>query len=210
MLELRGQPFLDKQTLVGACLKLPLALDPLRLQAEVSALPPSVWGTTDGRVGVHRVTESVFLRGHAPAEGDLPVTERPPLAHLPYVREIIEKLIPAVAMRCLLALLPPGGRIASHIDRAPYFSQTIRLHMPVVSNENAVMFCAGYKYRMHPGEIWALNNCAPHSVWNGDTDLARIHLICDFLLSEDLSALLRNGQRDLGELEHAAVNPVAI
>src|SRR5271165_3662501 len=134
MLELPGQPLLDKTTLIGSCMRLPLRFDAARLQAEIDALPLYFWGTQGGRVGVHRIAEAVFLRGYAPAEGSLPIEDRPALGLLPYVREIIEARIPAAAQRCLLARLPGGAQIAPHIDRAIYFAQTVRLHLPVATH----------------------------------------------------------------------------
>jgi hypothetical protein len=199
MLDIPGQPMLDKGELVGACARLPVQVDAARLQAEVSGLPASSWGTTGGRVGVHRAAEAVFLRGYAPAEGDKPIVDRPPLAQLPYARFIITTLIAAPAQRCLLARLPAGGSVAPHIDRAPYFSQTIRVHVPVETHESAWMLCAGQCYQMRPNEVWALNNCAEHAVWNAHATLARTHLICDFLPSAELLALLAGAERGLGQ-----------
>ncbi len=198
MLELPGQPVLDKLALIGACLRLQVQFDAVRLASEVDALPVGAWGTTGGRVGVHLVAESVFLRGHAPAEGNLPIKDRPALSLLPYVREIIESGIPAPVMRCLLARLPPGACIAPHVDRAPYFSQTVRLHIAVTSHERVFMLCAGQCYVMRPGELWALNNSVFHGVWNADPGVSRTHLICDFLPTPELEALLRAGERNLG------------
>jgi Aspartyl/Asparaginyl beta-hydroxylase len=200
VLELPGQAFLDKATLIGACIRLPLLFDVARLTAEVESLPPTVWGTTGGRVGVHRATEALFLRGHAPAEGDLAIEDRPALATLPYISDIVQRQIPAPPMRCLLARLPAGGRIPTHIDRAPYFAQTVRLHIPITSHERAYMICAGQRYVMRPGEAWALNNSAPHAVWNADQFRERIHLICDFLPTAQLFGLLAAGERNLGKL----------
>jgi hypothetical protein len=177
MLDIPGAAVLDKLALIGGCLRLPLAVDAERLRAEVEALPASVWGTTGGRVGVHSKAEAAFLRGYAPAEGDKPIADRELLASLPYARSLIEALIPATPLRCLLARLPPGVSIAPHIDRAPYFSKSIRIHVPVVTHELAWMVAGSLCYLMRPGEVWALNNSGPHAVWNADAKLARTHLI---------------------------------
>lgn len=198
MLEIPGLPFIDKNSLIGSCVRLALRFDTARLAAEVAALPLELWGTTGGRVGVHRVAQGVFLRGYAPAEGDRPVEDRPALAHLPYVREIIEDLIPAQPLRCLLARLPAGAYIAPHIDRAPYFSQTLRLHVPITTHEHAYMLCAGECFIMGPGELWALNNTTSHGVLNADASRERTHMICDFLPSPALRALILDGERTLG------------
>ena len=200
MLELPGQPHLNKADLIGACIRLPLRFDAARLAAEIDSLPATFWGTTGGRVGVHRAAEGVFLRGHAPAEGNLPIEDRPALELLPYVSQIIRTHVPAPPMRCLLARLPGGACVATHIDRAPYFAQTLRLHIAVTTHERAYMLCAGQCYVMQPGELWALNNTVPHGVWNADEARERTHLICDFLPTAALCALLAAGERDLGQV----------
>ncbi|MDR3386288.1 MAG: aspartyl/asparaginyl beta-hydroxylase domain-containing protein [Rudaea sp.] len=201
MLALSDHPLLDKTALIGGCARLPVRCDAARLRAEVDALPASLWGTRGGRVGVHNAAQAIFLRGHAPAEGHLPIEDREALAHVPYVRDIITRLIPASPLRCLLALLPPGAAIAPHIDQADYFSKTIRIHLPVTTNARVWMYCAGLSYQMAPGEIWALNNSDVHAVWNASAELSRTHLICDFLPSPELLALLANARRDLGVLD---------
>jgi hypothetical protein len=198
MRSIPGQPLLDKNSLIGGCARLPIGCDLERLAAEVAAMPGGLWGTRGGRVGVHTPAQAVFLRGYAPADGDLPVEDRDALDHLPYVQTLIRSLIPASPMRCLLALLPAGATILPHVDQAPYFGQTIRIHVPISTNPHTWMYASGLSYRMAPGEIWALNNSAVHGVWNGDEERSRTHLICDFLPSPELLALLASADRSLG------------
>jgi hypothetical protein len=198
MLDLPGQPIIDKAALVGGCLRLALRVDAERLAAEVAALPSSLWGTRGGRVGVHNDAEAVFLRGYAPAQGPLPIEDREPLGWVPYIREIIQQLIPAPPQRCLIARLPGGASIAPHIDRAPYFAKTLRLHFPIESHDLAWMVAGALCYVMKPGEIWVLNNSALHAVWNGDPVRSRTHMICDFLPTPALLQLLAQGDRALG------------
>jgi hypothetical protein len=200
MLDVPGQPVLDKAVLIGTCARLPVQIDVDRLRNEVNALPLSFWGTTGGRVGVHRAADAVFLRGHAPAEGDLPVEDRPALTHLPYAHGLIHEAFGAPPLRCLLARLPAGASIAPHIDRALYFAKSLRLHFPVVSHDQAWMMCGGLSYLMRPGEAWALNNSTTHAVWNAHPTLARTHMICDFLPSPMLLALLERADRTLGRI----------
>lgn len=197
MFDLPAQPVLDKQRLIGGCLRLPLSVDAERFAAEVAALGDAVWGGTGGRVGVHSAAEAVFLRGHAPAAGDLPIEDRPVLDRLPYAREVMG-MLGAPPLRCLLARLPGGRSIAAHVDRAPYFSKSVRIHVPVTTHERSIMFCNGLCYVMRAGEVWALNNSTHHGVWNADPDRERTHMICDFLLSDELQRLLAEGDRGLG------------
>jgi hypothetical protein len=195
MLDLPGLPLLDKIGLIGSCLKMPMQIDAARLRAEVEALPGVLWGTAGGRVGVHRAAEALFLRGYAPAAGDRPIHDRPPLSLLPYVRQIIEQLIPAPAQRCLLARLPAGLTIAPHIDRAAYFAKTLRFHVPVATHEQAWMMARGAIFAMKEGEVWAINNSSPHAVWNAHPSLARTHLIWDVVPTPALLSLLQLGNR---------------
>lgn len=198
MLDLPGQPPIDKSRLIGGCMRLPLAVDARRLAAEVAALPTSLWGSQGGRAGVHRAAEAIFLRGYAPAEGERPIEDRAPLALLPYVREIVTTLIAAPVQRCLLARLPGGAAVSPHIDQAPYFAKTIRIHVPIETHAQVWMLAGGLRYRMAPGEAWALDNSAPHGVINEHASLSRTHLIADFLSSPPLLALLAQGDRGLG------------
>jgi hypothetical protein len=178
-------------------------VDAERLQAEVASIPAEMWLSRGGRVGVHNPAQAIFLRGHAPAEGNLPVEDREALRHVPYVREFMTRLIAAPPLRCLLARLPGGAIIAAHTDQADYFSKTIRVHVPVSTHAMAWMYCAERSYRMQPGEAWALNNSTVHGVWNADPQRSRTHLICDFLTSPALLDLLARAERDLGTVEAA-------
>src|SRR5258706_14567518 len=126
MFDIPGHPELDKATLVGGCVRLPLAVDGERLRWDVDGLPASVWGSRGGRVGSVRLAEAVFLRGFAPAEGDKPGDDRPALQYVPYVREIIGALIPAPPIRCLLARAPPGAGAGLPVGSRPDFSKTPR------------------------------------------------------------------------------------
>ena len=201
MLDLPGRPVLDKHALIGACARLPLPIDAPRLQAEVAALPDDVWGSTAGRVGVHRAAAAVFLRGYAPAEGEKPIEDRPTLARLPYATEIITRLAGGEPLRCLLARLPAGATIAPHVDRAPYFAKALRLHFPVETHEQSFMVCDGLTYLMQEGEAWALNNSTLHAVWNAHPTRARTHMICDFLPGPGLLDLLTRAERGLGRVQ---------
>ena len=204
MLDLPGLPVLDKARLIGGCLRLPVTVDGERLRREVEALPAELWWDgTGGRVGAQRSAQAVFLRGHAPAEGNKPIEDRPPLALLPYVRSLITEVIGTKPLRCLLGRLSAGGVIIPHIDLAPYFSKTLRVHVPVRTSAHAWMYSCGLSYQMKAGEVWVLNNSDRHGVWNASEEIARIHLICDFEPTPALLELMARGERNLGVDEPA-------
>jgi hypothetical protein len=209
MPELDDYPLVDKLALIGGCVRLPVPLDRERLVDEVLALPESLWGSRGGRVGVHQPTEGIFLRGHAPIEGPRPIEDREPLALLPCIRTLIQATIPAPPMRCLLAKLAPGSVIKMHVDKGDYFQRTLRLHVPIVTDPAVEMISNDRCYTMQVGEVWALNNSTFHGVRSRWTR-PRIHLICDFLPTEALCALIRSGEHDLGRRDDEALREVMV
>ena len=168
-----------------------------RLQAEVAALPEGSWAGTGGRVGVHRAAQAIFLRGFAPAEGEKPIEDREPLGALPYVRELIIEADPGSGAT-LPAGAPAAGRAGSprtstsrRISRRPSASMCRWSPMtrPGCTAPGSPTACSRAK-------SWALNNSAPHGVWNAHATQARTHLICDFLPSPELLGLLARAERD--------------
>jgi hypothetical protein len=77
--------------------------------------------------------------------------------------------------RIMLARLPAGGEISSHIDGdASHYIH--KIHVPLITNSKT-MFHVGKKARYLPaGEIVEVNNKRAHAVKN-DGDQDRIHFI---------------------------------
>ncbi len=191
----------DKDALIGGCLRLNVRIDIGRLQSEVGALSAVCWNSSANRVATQRNVRSIFLRGYAPAEGPKPIEDREVLGALPYCREIISGgTFGPSPQRCLLARLAPREFIRPHTDKGDYFANTIRIHIPIFTNASTWMLCAGNCYSMAEGEAWALNNSALHAVWNGHPKLARTHMICDYFPTEELNKLLAMGVRNLGRI----------
>jgi len=79
----------------------------------------------------------------------------------------------------VLTKLPAGKQINLHRDKGEFFDDTIRIHIPIVTNENCI-FRVGRETRvMRVGEVWEIcNHGKVHGTENkGDTD--RIHLMLD-------------------------------
>ncbi len=171
-------PVFDKRDHVTACKRLSTSLDAGRLQREVAALPPGLWGNV--RAPVHRETQSLFLKGHAPILGIPGDPEQPALDACPYIRELLHGLLPGRPGKCLLAALRPGGLVYPHVDADnEYFVGSFRVHLPVFTNPAVRLYCKDRFFRMAAGEAWTINNLAPHAVMNDHPSEARVHLIFD-------------------------------
>lgn len=113
------------------------------MRREIVALPAGHWGTRGIRVGVHSAAEAIFLRGYAPADGEAPIDDRVALERMPCIRALIHELTPAPPIRCLLARLNPVAMIAPHMDQADYFSHTVRIHVPILTDPAILIVCRG-------------------------------------------------------------------
>ncbi|MEZ5498027.1 MAG: aspartyl/asparaginyl beta-hydroxylase domain-containing protein [Steroidobacteraceae bacterium] len=197
MLDLPEEKALDKNRLIGGCSRLAMRFDAGRAAAELHDLPATLWQGSGARRGVHRVAAAIFLRGSAPALGALPIEDQPVFLQLPYLRDLLMGL-PGRLQRCLLARLPAGAVVRRHIDQAPYFEKTLRIHLPLVTTDAVHMFSRGLCYHMKAGEVWALNNSAVHAVWNASGTEERVHLIADFVPGPRMLELLAAADSRLG------------
>jgi hypothetical protein len=82
-------------------------------------------------------------------------------------------------VRCILAKLCGGGRIALHKDRGYSLTHAHRFHIPVITNPGVGFTVGTETIHMQPGEIWEINNTRPHGAENRGPD-DRVHLIVDW------------------------------
>lgn len=83
-------------------------------------------------------------------------------------------------LRLLLVRLPAGGRIANHTDGGASLHFVHRLHLPVITNTDALFTVGDETRHLAAGEVWEINNCRSHGVCNGGAS-ARVHLILDWV-----------------------------
>lgn len=80
--------------------------------------------------------------------------------------------------KCMIANVRPGKQIPEHTDAAQSFTFSHRLHIPLVTNKDAVITVNGEDINMEVGTCYEVNNKLLHSVINnGNSD--RIHLLFD-------------------------------
>lgn len=179
-------------------IKLPLTYDANRLRDEVAQITDAEWGGGGRTAAAFVDTKAIFLKGYAAASGNPSLEDRDALKNLHYARELIYSLIPAEPQKCVLSYLPPKVDVGLHIDNGAYFKNTLRLHFPVWTNEKVTMYF-GACYYMKPGEVWLLNNTAPHGVENKHETKPRVHMICDYLPSLELMQLIETSDTSLGK-----------
>lgn len=110
-------------------------------------------------------------------------------ALLPLMQKVVEKYgfqkpeFPKV----MLARLAAGAVIDRHKDGAGSNLYTHKIHVPIRSNEKALMFIKDEPFHLREGFAYEVNNIVSHAVENlGDED--RIHLIFEVFDQEETIA----------------------
>ncbi|PYS74607.1 MAG: aspartyl beta-hydroxylase [Acidobacteria bacterium] len=97
---------------------------------------------------------------------------------LPLISEIVvhyEFELP-VYPKIMLARLAAGAVIDRHTDGAGSNLFTHKIHVPLQTNERALMFIRDQPFQLKEGHAYELNNLVPHGAENLGTE-DRIHLI---------------------------------
>lgn len=184
-------------------LRLPLEFDPARLAADLAALSAGAWiahfvpQNYDGDWSV------IPLRGPAGARHPVrmiysdPVCtafeDTPLMAGAPYLKEVLAGFAcPLQAVR--LMRLAPGSVIKEHRDHDLAFEDgTVRIHIPVVTNDGVDFRLNGVRCVMPAGSAWYLRLSDPHSVANrGAAD--RVHLVIDATVNDWVRTLFERAQ----------------
>ncbi|MEU3048448.1 aspartyl/asparaginyl beta-hydroxylase domain-containing protein [Streptomyces sp. NPDC006984] len=111
--------------------------------------------------------------------------DTPLIQMAPYTASILKGLnVPLRAVRYMT--LEPGASVAEHTDY-PYGLPVgwARLHLPIVTNDQAVLVIDGVENRWQPGELWYANFGRPHHLYNRGSQ-PRVHLVVDCYVSETL------------------------
>jgi hypothetical protein len=131
-------------------------------------------------------TEQLRIDGGAPVPTPL-------LAQFPTIKQMLHETELDVRI-ARLARISPGSWMHEHNDEAGIGEVRQRLHIPLVSNPQAVLCFDGTHVHLAPGFMWKLDHeRVPHAAANyGEAD--RVHLILDCRMNEALQHLI-DGER---------------
>jgi hypothetical protein len=97
--------------------------------------------------------------------------------------------------------LTPGSVIKEHHDNDLSFEQgTVRIHIPVLTNEAVDFRLNGVRCVMPAGSAWYLRLSDPHCVANRGT-ADRVHLVIDATVNGWVEALFQRANRGGGRLK---------
>lgn len=135
-----------------------MTFDPGGLRAALAGVPPGSWSNPSSYVdtGVHHGYRRIVLVDHGRR---LPAADQ--------FASVLDVFAPVRA--AFLSWLDPGGFIAPHRDRGPYYE---RWQVPIQAS--------GWFDDERPvdGVAFPVEHWKPHAVWN-DGDQPRIHIVID-------------------------------
>lgn len=158
-------------------------------------LEPTESNILDWRVLPLRSPEGRADRTDPGGLGLVEYGDTPWLAQVPYIKSILDSL-PTELRAVRLMSLGPGAEVDEHRD-VPYGLPAgwVRLHIPFVTNEDAVCTLDGEQHTWQPGTFWFGDFSRPHSVRNGGTE-RRVHLVIDAYATPELLELFPAEFRD--------------
>lgn len=169
------------------------AVDPQPLADAVDALGEGAWGeyrTRQEKFKIHSSTQTIPLLFDEDSRHANP-TKWPRLAWIEPALGAVLELIrnnyqpvgdqPGYFNRVILTRLDAGGVIPRHRDGGESLARSHRHHLAVSTNPLVEFFVGGQKHHFAAGEVWEINNRAPHEVHNLSGN-PRVHLIVDFVV----------------------------
>jgi hypothetical protein len=169
-------------------LRLPFTFDPDLLARDLQNLASGAWIRHAVRQNYDGEWSVIPLRGPAGATHPLRMVypdptcttfaDTPFLDDCPFFREVMQTFrCPLRAVR--LMRLASGSVIKEHADIDLGFEDgMVRIHVPVVTNDQVEFFLNGSRVAMEAGSAWYLRLSDPHRVMNnGRSD--RVHLVID-------------------------------
>lgn len=159
-------------------LQLPLLFDAAILASEVQALGEGAWRNHPQKFPGNSMLPLLAANGEPGNEsfiGEMAPT--PELQHCPYLLQAIASL-GAVVGRTRLMRLAGQAEVIPHVDQGYYWTDRVRVHIPIVTQPTVRFECGREVINMAAGECWIFDTWREHRVEN-DASQSRIHLVVD-------------------------------
>jgi hypothetical protein len=184
-----------------SCMRLPLRFEPVPLEADVAVLPDEDWVPHFNTSYYEGDWSGVALRSIGGVARQIYPDPNPQGAwENTEILDYCPALAAAVAaFECekrsvRLLRLGPGASVREHTDyNLGYDDGEVRIHVPVLTNPDAVFELEGRPLEMLPGESWYLDFNLRHRVANPGT-APRVHLVIDCLVNDWVTRTLAAGE----------------
>lgn len=174
-----GGPSLDRaMKLQVPFIQLPLSFDAAVLAAEIEALGDSPWLPHPQGFPGNSMLPLVAVGGDPANESFAGVmAPTPALQQCPYLTQVFARLGATVG-RSRLMRLSGHAEVTRHADQGYYWTERVRVHVPIVTQPTVRFECGSAQINMAAGECWIFDTWRQHRVLN-DAVQSRVHLVVD-------------------------------
>lgn len=174
-------------------IQLPLRFDAAALAAELATLDESEWRPHPQGFAGNSALPLIAVEGDPDNDTLIgPMRPTPFLARFPYLGQVLGSF-GAVLGRTRLMRLSGNAEVAPHIDQAYYWTERMRVHVPIVTTPGVRFYCGDVDINMAAGECWIFDTWRLHRVLN-EGDNVRIHLVADTVGGDGFWELMANSR----------------
>jgi hypothetical protein len=115
-----------------------------------------------------------------------------------------------IPLRIEISIMQPHKNILWHYDFHPHHKFSERIHFPIITDDKVDFYSKWfsddkkYKFKMHPGSVYRINNRVLHSVKN-NSDNFRCHVMIDFIKKDVWNWVLNNNFKEQFKIASASV-----
>ena len=170
--------------------KLPLSFDIEQLKREVLQFDESDWAPHHEHFEGNSAIPLISVGGEYNNEFKGEMKQTPALEASPYIQQVIASFGEVIG-RSRLMRLAPGSEVPLHCDINYHWHKRVRIHIPIVTEENVIFHCGEKKVHMAAGECWIFDSWKHHKVIN-NSDCFRVHLVIDIIGSSRFWSMIRD------------------
>lgn len=157
--------------------KLPLKFDVERMVQETTQFEENSWQPHPGKHPGNSALPLISYGGQNNDDFSGSMQETPHLQKCEYLRQISSNF-GEVLGRSRLMRLAGGTEVPIHVDAIYHWHRHVRIHIPIVTNEQVIFHCGAQEVNMKAGECWLFDSWRNHKVVNHSAQ-TRIHLVLD-------------------------------
>ncbi len=187
-------------------IQLPLAFDAGVLAAEIDALGEAPWRPHPQGFAGNSMLPLIAVDGDPANEAFAgAMWPTPDLLRCPYLAQAMASF-GATLGRSRLMRLSGHAEVTRHADQGYYWSERVRVHVPIVTQPTVRFECGNAAINMAAGECWIFDTWRQHRVLN-DAVQARIHLVADTVGGDAFWQLVAQGRGHEGPRGPGAWQP---
>jgi hypothetical protein len=157
--------------------KLPITFDVETMAREASQFDESNWQPHPGKHPGNSALPLISLGGGNNDDFSGSMAQTPYLQKCEYISQICANF-GEVLGRSRLMRLAGGSEVPIHVDAIYHWHRHVRIHIPIITNENVIFHCGSQQVNMRAGECWLFDSWRNHKVVN-HSEQTRVHLVLD-------------------------------